>query len=109
MATLADRLALDRTNLANERTLLAYVRTALALAATGVAIPRLVGTHPVLEVIQWTLVALGLATTSVTGCARQASNRQVAYHVLIVAGFVVLGAAQSGCYYSSATPPPPRI
>ena len=65
MATLADRLALDRTNLANERTLLAYVRTALALAATGVAIPRLVGTHPVLEVIQWTLVALGLATVVV--------------------------------------------
>jgi putative membrane protein len=62
VVTLADRLALDRTNLSNERTLLAYVRTALALAATGVALPKLVGSHPVLDVVQWTLVGLGLAT-----------------------------------------------
>lgn len=62
MVALSDRLALGRTELANERTLLSYVRTALALAATGAALPKLVASHPVLEVIQWTLVGLGLAT-----------------------------------------------
>ncbi|HPH66686.1 MAG TPA: hypothetical protein PLF40_13105 [Kofleriaceae bacterium] len=51
-------------------------------------------------------IALGLSTVGTSGCARQLTNRQVAYGVIIVGGVFLLGAASSGYHYSSAKSPP---
>ena len=59
MLSLADRLAVTRTELANERTLLAYVRTALTLAAGGAALIQLFA-GPLLVTLGWVLLPAAL-------------------------------------------------
>lgn len=59
MPSIADRLAITRTELANERTLLAYGRTALAMMAAGVGLTQLFSARgPV--VAGWIAVAAGV-------------------------------------------------
>jgi putative membrane protein len=55
--TLADRLAVERTQLANETTLLAYIRTALAIAAGGGTLLQFFSSHPALFAVGWVLMA----------------------------------------------------
>ncbi len=61
MASVVDRLALDRTRLANERTLLAYLRTALGLAAAGATLMRFFPHTPLDRIVGVALMAFGLA------------------------------------------------
>ncbi len=39
--TIADKLAIERTNMANERTILAYFRTFIILLSSGIAIIKI--------------------------------------------------------------------
>ena len=68
MLSLADRLAISRTDMANERTLLAYVRTALTLAAGGVGLVNIF-TMAAIVALGWVLIPAG-AVTLLVGVAR---------------------------------------
>jgi putative membrane protein len=56
--SLADELAVERTNLANERTFLSYFRTGMALLAGGLTILRL---ELLSQLSTWGYLFLGLA------------------------------------------------
>jgi putative membrane protein len=51
--SLADRLAIERTELANERTGLAYVRTSFTLFGAGVALIHLLSEKPIWLALGW--------------------------------------------------------
>lgn len=61
--SLADRLALDRTELANERTLLAYLRTALALAVVGASCLQFLD-RLIFHAAGWAFLAAGGVTAA---------------------------------------------
>lgn len=58
---LRDYLAIDRTILSNQNTFLAYVRTALTLFVGGLTFLKFFDS-PIIEVIGWIFVPLGVAT-----------------------------------------------
>ena len=64
MASVVDRLALDRTRLANERTMLAYLRTALGFGAAGATLLRLFPENATDQVLGAGLLAFGGATVA---------------------------------------------
>jgi putative membrane protein len=60
MATLRDKLALERTRLANERTFLAYVRTSLSLIAGAAVLFQFFSAVHAYLAVAWVLAILGL-------------------------------------------------
>lgn len=65
MATIRDKLALERTRLANERTFLAYVRTALSLIAGAAVLFQFFSSVQAYVAVAWVLAILGVAVLAI--------------------------------------------